>query len=143
MKGGYNLFPVNTSLLSDRSIGRRIAVDFDQTIATTDASAYPSSIALVPGAKEALQELMNVGYIVIIYSARANVNHAKDESVAKLSFEEMVSFLLDQDVPYDEIYTGPGKPTCRFIIDDLAITFTGDNWPDVVKTVKEKSGQSW
>lgn len=81
-----------------------IACDFDHTIVDGDKP--------LPGAKEALQKLRDMGYKIIIHSCN--------------DYEWIQRVLNDNDIPYDEIWDRLGKPICDAYIDDRGIGFAGD-----------------
>jgi hypothetical protein len=82
-----------------------IAVDFDHTLFNEDK--------LIPGAKEAMQQLWGDGHYIMIYSCNN---------------KQWIEKLMEKhDIPYHEIYGKEGgKPVCDCYIDDRGIGFTGD-----------------
>lgn len=68
-----------------------------------------------PGAKEFLQELKKLGR-VIIFTARLGRDHYN-----KLEYDTVAKHLRDNDLYFDEIYIGQGKPDANCFIDDRAI----------------------
>ena len=100
-----------------------LAVDFDDTIATT-VNDIP--IELKEGAKEALLKLKDK-YIIVIYSARNWSEWDNTEDRMKV----MVDFLKKHNIYYDKIsQTNEGKHVAKYYIDDRAITFK-DNWKEL------------
>lgn len=96
---------------------KNVAVDFDYTLVKGDA--------LIPGAKEAMQQLRDKGFSIIIFSCNR-----------KKWIEKVLNI---HDVPYDYIYDSSedvGKPACDFYIDDRAIGFKGD-WKATTQEVLE------
>lgn len=94
-----------------------IAVDFDHTIVDIDKP--------LPGAKEALEKLKDMGYAIMIHSCN---NKGWIQKV-----------LRDNDIPYDYIWDASedkGKPVCVAYIDDRGVGFNGD-WNDAVKQVED------
>jgi ribonucleotide monophosphatase NagD (HAD superfamily) len=91
-----------------------VAIDFDHTIVDYDKP--------LPGAKEALQELRDKGYKLMIHSCNN---------------ESWIRRILDSnEIPYDSIWNSDdrGKPVCAAYIDDRAVAFTGD-WRAAVAEV--------
>jgi hypothetical protein len=93
-------------------MGPVIAVDFDHTLVNYDVP--------LPGAKEAMSRLHELGYKILIYSCN------NEEWIRKV--------LNTHDIYYDWIYDGPGKPACYAYIDDRGIGFDG-NWATAVQEV--------
>jgi histidinol phosphatase-like enzyme len=107
---------------ADLDAKRQLAVDFDDTIATT----IDGELVLIRGAREALERLRAHGYKIVIHSARAWVawNDVWDR------VGEMHDFLEKEGIPYDGIYMGNGKPAAVAYIDDRAMRFE-DNWKEI------------
>jgi hypothetical protein len=92
-----------------------IAVDFDHTIVNHDK--------ILPGAREALKQLREMGYSVMIHSCN---NKGWIERV-----------LRDNDIQFDYIWdpsVDKGKPVCVAYVDDRGVAFTG-NWQQVIQDV--------
>ena len=100
---------------------RTVAVDFDYTLVKRDT--------LIPGAKEAMQKLRDMGYNIIIHSCNNR------DWIARV--------LNTNNIPYDYIWDSSldrGKPIADWYIDDRAIGFRGD-WDAVVKEIEgDKTG---
>lgn len=114
-----------------------IVVDYDGVIhkyskGWSDGSIYDPP---VEGVKEALQDLLNSGYEVVIFSTRT---HSKEVNGAYESGQvaEMADWLAEYEIPYTRIYIGVGKPLCKIFIDDNALRFEGD-WSKTVSDVKK------
>lgn len=107
---------------ADRDAEIQIAVDFDETIVST----IGGQLVLNRGAKEALARIQNAGYKVIIHSARAWA--AWPDVWSRVG--EMRDFLEDNEVPYDGIYMGTGKPAAVAYVDDKAMRYE-DNWKEI------------
>lgn len=105
----------------------QIAIDFDGTIAVD--KPFPDVGEPMPGVKEALSKMKDLGYTILIYTCRSKT----EEGI------ELVREYLDKyEIPYDSIFEGE-KPFARFYIDDRAIKFT--DWKDVLNQV-EKSDKT-
>jgi hydroxymethylpyrimidine pyrophosphatase-like HAD family hydrolase len=114
---------------------RRIAVDFDETIADT---TFPTIHGIKEGAKEALTLFRNLGFKIVVWSCRTchwdydvyggdRSTHPLDRDRVK----DMIAFLDANGVPYDEIDDGSkGKPGADYYIDDKGIRFE-NNWQNI------------
>ena len=113
---------------------KRVCLDFDGVIHAYHKVPWtgPASIqgAPIPGAKEGMQKLRELGYKLYINSAR--FGHDRQ------SMASAKEWLEKWQLPYDEICEH--KPYADFYIDDRGLTFAGD-W---IKTVDEiQNFQSW
>lgn len=133
--------------MAEQKEQKTICCDFDQTIC---ASQYPGLGPLIPGAKEALLLFRALGYKIIISSCRAcswnwdtyyentPFKHAKDRPV----FQDMVKFLDDNEIPYDEIDDGTkGKVSAAYYIDDKGIRFQ-NNWDEIAFVIHQADIQA-
>jgi len=100
-----------------------LAVDFDDTIAHENEDKSIGEPE--EGVKEALTQLKEDGYIIEIYSARANDDKGADE---------IKQWLDTHEIPYDSILNIE-KPIATHYIDNRAIKYT--NWKDVVNEVQK------
>jgi hydroxymethylpyrimidine pyrophosphatase-like HAD family hydrolase len=94
-----------------------ILVDMDGVICTEQRTFERSLATPLPGAREALEELVAAGHTVVIYSAR---------SWAELKMTK--AWLDNHQIPYHGIHLG--KPVADCIIDDRSIRFNG--WDNVL-----------
>ena len=114
-----------------------ICIDFDGTLCGID---YPRIGPIKTGAKEAMQLLRKQGWYIIISSCRScsfnwseyygdtPVNHASERPV----HQEMIKWLDDNQIPYDEIDDGTkGKVSADLYVDDRAIEFN-NNWDEIM-----------
>lgn len=109
-----------------------IICDFDGTI--SEWGEYPEPGPPTPGVKEALQELKDNGFDIIVLSARTSDQMSKypiDKETEKRRMEE---YMDKHQIPYD-IVLKSDKPPATFYIDDRAIEFKGD-WSEVLRKVK-------
>ncbi len=121
-----------------------VCVDFDKTICD---SSYPELGPLIPGAREALQAFRDMGYRIVISSCRS-CGYFWEEYYGDTPFlaacerkvhKDMVKFLDDNAIPYDEIDNGTkGKVSASFYLDDKAVRVE-NNWPEVVEFIKERT----
>jgi histidinol phosphatase-like enzyme len=98
------------------AISRIIAVDLDHTL-TLKAEGSLEITGPVPGAREAMQALKDAGYYLIIHTARISrywrrtVDSEDDYNCQQVMAELAIDAALeDYGIPYDEIWTMPGKP---------------------------------
>ena len=101
---------------------RRIILDLDDTICTTDQGAYESSKPR-EGIVNKLREYKKCGYEIVISTSR-NVRTYKG-NIGKINANTLpviIEWLNRYDIPFDEIYVG--KPWCGtegFYVDDKSI----------------------
>lgn len=115
--------------------GKVLAIDFDAVLHSysdgwRDGTPYDKP---VEGAKEALTELINLGYHVLIYSTRTNHDLVESDDVDRV--KDITDYLNKHSIPYSEIYTGNGKPKFTVTVDDRALTFKGD-WNETLEQIK-------
>src|SRR5260370_30416046 len=117
-------------------VPKLVCVDFDGTIVDFK---FPSIGAPKPGVREALTRFRELGYWIVISSCRNarrfpeifQVGNEDQPVVERKSYKDMVKFLDDNQIPYDEIDDGSlGKPLAAFYIDDKGIEFR-NNWPEI------------
>jgi hypothetical protein len=103
-----------------------VCIDFDNTIANTSKGKW----TIKDGAIDALKDIKDKGYKILIFTARNSVGDwTKNRAMVE-------NFLKSHDIVFDEIVDGKdGKPNADFYIDDKAIKFN-NNWKDIVKEVK-------
>ena len=112
--------------INEMSKGRKgvICVDLDGVIhgyskGYQDGSIYDEP---VPGAKESLQKMKDMGHRVYVFSARTDVR----------AIEE---YMDKHNLYYDKVHTGSKPPEAEIFIDDRAINFSGD-WADTMSKVE-------
>ena len=97
-----------------------VAVDLDGVILEYDDWRGPDHFGKpLPGAKKFLQDLREKGIRIIIHTARVNEVHDGPDPVDMAS--KIVSFLWREDLEFDEVWCGPGKPIALAYVDDRAI----------------------
>lgn len=101
-----------------------IAVDFDGVIADYDDWKGSQNLGSPRGdVIEALRELRSQGWKIVVYSTRGT--------------EEIAPYLIDNDVPFDEInqnssyQTAGVKPVATIYWDDRACRYSGDARKDL------------
>lgn len=101
---------------------KRIVIDLDETICTTNNGDYASS-SLRPGMKERMLEYKFLGFEIVISTSR-NMR-TFDRNVGKINIHTLpviLTWLEENGIPFDEIHVG--KPWCGtegFYVDDKAI----------------------
>ena len=101
---------------------KRLIVDLDNTITVTEHGDYVHSKAVLPTI-EAIKKYKKEGFEIVIFSSRNMRTY--EANVGKINIytlPNIVNWLNNHDVPYDEIVVG--KPWCGFegfYIDDSAI----------------------
>ena len=86
----------------------------------------------IKGAKRALRRLRKRGYKIIIHTCRANPilnsSYSPDELYMKIK-----KILIKNEIPFDEIWLGTGKPLADYYIDDRAVKF--ESWEQVLEEI--------
>lgn len=85
-----------------------------------------------PGPREALQELIDGGARVSIYTARQYF----EEDYDKLIFD-VEEVLIDNGIPFSDVYIGE-KPPAHHFVDDRSIPGFDGDWDLVLDTVRDK-----
>lgn len=111
-----------------------ICVDFDGTI--SEWAEYPVPGPPIEGVKEALQELKDMGFDIVILSSRTSDEMNKYPIDKEMEKQRMEEYLDEHEIPYDVVLKSD-KPPATFYIDDRALEFHGD-WQEVLKKVKER-----
>ena len=127
------VYPENEDLIKKK----RIMVDLDGTIHAYEKGWNNGKLgSVIKGAKEAIDELHNKGFEIIIFTTRAS----SEILHKKISKDKMVSdiekWLDKNDIYYDDITSE--KIEAVMYIDDRAIRFNGD-WIETMKEVKKVS----
>ena len=117
---------------------KRLAIDFDGTICANKKHGQDyKDVKPLPGAIESLKELKQMGFEIIIHTARnmATCNN----NVGKVTARQapiIIEWCKKYDCPYDELVFG--KPHVDFFIDDKGIEFT--DWESTMSKLKTKIG---
>lgn len=113
---------------------KSVAVDMDGVIATYDGwKGFDHLGEPIPGALEFLTELQQ-NYKVVIFTTRCNIKRNRehideahpgivltDTGARRFLGERIEAWFKKHGLPYDEVYTGQGKPICTAIVDDRAV----------------------
>ena len=113
-----------------RNMEKIANIDFDNTICEW---AWPDMGEPKEGAKEALQELRDMGYYIRIFSCRTSHEVFKNPIDRQEQVRKMEAYLDEYKLPYDEVLN-INKPL-GIIIDDSAIGYK-NNWEEVIKELK-------
>ncbi len=122
---------------------KTIAVDFDDTLHSHKNGWREGQIDgdPMPGAKQAMEKLIALGYEILIYSCRTSrdvMGKSNGEVFAQKKLME--GWLALHQIPYTSIYEGDGKPYAAIYIDDRAYRFTTwDDFDDMIKCIKGPS----
>jgi predicted HAD superfamily phosphohydrolase YqeG len=118
-----------------------IVVDFDGTIVDFK---YPSIGEPKPGVREALTRFRELGYSIVVSSCRNarrfpeifQVGIEGQPVVERQTYKDMIKFMDDHQLPYDEIDDGSlGKPLGNLYIDDKGVRFE-NNWTEIQRFVE-------
>lgn len=107
---------------------KTIVVDFDGVLHWYRKGWYDGTIydEPVPGAQRAMEELIEAGFRVVIFSTRA-IERTVGGKIEKSQWMEMKQWLLDYKFPAElHVHSEPGKPMGIAYIDDRAVRFNGD-----------------
>lgn len=75
------------------------------------------------GAIEAMQQLVEEGHRITVFTARFNAMPASEKQRVK---EEIEATLMEYGFPEMEVWTGTFKPSADIFIDNNAVTYDGD-----------------
>lgn len=126
-------------------MGPTIVIDFDGTIAQwispffkqeKPGQALPIGDPL-PNVKENIQRLYDMGFEIVISSARTSYKLNKSEEDVEAEVEAMKDFLDINGIPYHCIDNGTyGKIPAYYYIDDRGVRFEG-NWKITVDFIEK------
>jgi hypothetical protein len=98
-----------------------VCVDLDSVLARYDGWRGIEKIGEpVPGGREFLTQIRKK-YRVIVYTSRINTESLRAEEVSKLK-SHIERWLARHELPFDEVYTGFGKPLAIAFVDDRAVS---------------------
>lgn len=119
---------------SDIPVMKRAMVDFDGVISKY-LNGWNNGILsddLMPGTKEAINELKRMGYEIVIFTTRASKVH-NVEPTAEVLIDALKIWLKKHDIYYDRITAE--KLGATFYIDDKGIRFS--DWKSVMKQIRD------
>lgn len=103
--------------MSNRPRKPTVCVDLDGVLAQYDGWLGVERIgAPIQGAKEFLCDLHAIARVVI-FTVRTNLTEQGDDR----GLTAVRNWLERREMPYDEIYTGQGKPIASAYVDDRAV----------------------
>ena len=133
--------------MSDKK-AKVICVDFDGVIYRFDYSKWEKDgyknilykRCIISGARVALKRLRTIGYRIVVYTSRVT---SKYKSILltihhpnyKVSVKEITKFLKENNICFDEVWEGNGKPVADVYLDDKAVRFL--SWPQAMVEIKE------
>ncbi len=98
-----------------------VCVDLDSVLARYDGWRGIEKIGEpIAGAREFLTEVKKK-FRVIVYTARINAESLRGDEIARLK-NHIERWLNENSLPFDEVYTGFGKPLAVAFVDDRAVT---------------------
>jgi hypothetical protein len=104
------------------AISRTVCVDLDGVLAVYDGWKGVKTIGKpIRGAKAFMEWLKSQKVKIVIFTTRCSkeFNDGRDIEFLKLQVEK---WLKVWKIPYDEIYTGQGKPLAAAYVDDRGIS---------------------
>jgi uncharacterized HAD superfamily protein len=107
---------------------RTICVDIDGTLCHSSGAEGYAEAEPISGAREALRQLRQGGWIIVLHTAR----HFNNWLIT-------TEWLSRHGFDYDQIVFG--KPPARFYVDDRAVVFDG-NWVPLVEQLGVDSTQA-
>lgn len=119
---------------------KRLIVDIDKTICTTQKGDYPNSQVKLDVVNK-LKEYQQKGFDIVLFTSRNMRTY--NNNIGKINLYTLpviVNWLKNNDVPCDELYVG--KPWCGFdgfYIDDKSIRpeeFTELSYEEIKKIIE-------
>lgn len=121
---------------------KSVCFDLDGTIASYDDGWQGASNIGEPLERgcQLLKECAKK-YYIIIYSCRSNPNLNSGYTEGRLA-QYIIDWLNKHDLPYDEVYVGPGKPVAIAYVDDRAVPFNkNSNVEQALETIDHLAGE--
>lgn len=104
-----------------------VAVDFDDTIYDW------STRGVIPGAKEGLKKLKEMGFVINIHSCRTSCEFKRYPIDRNQEVYFMEAFLNENDIPFDRVLN-VDKPMANYYLDDKGREIN-NNWESVVSNI--------
>lgn len=99
----------------------RVGVDFDGLLIVHDGWVGHGHFGtVIPGALEFCVELRRRGYEIVLFTSRL-CEQFTPKAMLSLRKKEIEDFLREQDIPFDEVWLGIGKPACVAYADDRGV----------------------
>jgi hypothetical protein len=112
--------PKKKSIVQRRN--RTVAVDLDGVLASYDGWKGLEKIGEpIEGAREFMEALCEK-YFVLIHTARIANENVKTEDHIQRVKNMVIGWLVENGIPYGDVYTGRGKPLASAFIDDRAVS---------------------
>ncbi|HEC60742.1 hypothetical protein LCGC14_0460970 [marine sediment metagenome] len=121
---------------------RIIAVDLDGTILKNKKPFMGADDFGKPERKveDCLRFLKNHGFEILIHTTRVN---PRLQGLAPALLRMRVSDALDaHKIPFDGIWTGPGKPLAEFYVDDRGVLYAGD-WEKTMREILARAEKNF
>jgi hypothetical protein len=137
-----NIYPEQAVSEQEMPHRKRCMVDFDGTIhkyseGWKDGTPYDPPF---PGTREAIELLKEMGFEIVIYTARLSEENAKMQGGSDDVIEEQTKLLEDwfekYQIPYDRMTAD--KEPAAFYIDDKAVRIVDGNWDDVIRFIRKE-----
>lgn len=101
---------------------KRLVIDIDDTLCKTTDGKYSKSEVIL-SIRDQLVSYRNSGFEIVLYTSRNMRTYASNlGKINANTLPTLVTWLNENDIPYDEIYVG--KPWCGhegFYVDDKAV----------------------
>lgn len=113
------------------SHGKMIGIDLDDTLLVGNGQ-FPGQP--FPGVVARVKRLKELGYYILIHTARIN-----DECEKIWGPQEPVitAALNEAGIPFDEIWTGRGKPICCKMADDKSYKTVAELMEEIERKVRD------
>jgi hypothetical protein len=145
-----NFYSKNKSIVAKYGFARRIGLDFDDCCADADTEDYFTIGKPIDGAIDVVSNLRDLGWYIVIWSARTNSMLKEELSQAPTEYPKLMIGMLDwlerYDFPYDEIWMGAQKPPCARFIDDRVLRLDKSNpncWAEILVEIQKNRGIEW
>ena len=110
-----------------------LCVDFDATIVPW-GPLFNTEAQALPGAVDAINELWDSGWQIVIFTSRLSPSwHKHSGEKGNVQRKYVQDTLKRLGIPYSKITAE--KVPAEAYIDDRAIEFTGDNWPQIAERI--------
>jgi len=130
----YSLYKNSPEATGKDHNSNTVAIDLDgvilEYVAPWDGPTHFGEA--IPGAAQAISEIKELGYTVVIYTTRINPMAAHNGGYSTLELLSLVQGQLEKHgIPYD--FIALFKPLAKYYIDDRAVRFK--DWPSTLASV--------